>query len=470
MATKAKPKEKAETDRVKIRLPYRFNPRDYQLELYRALDSGIKRACLVWHRRAGKDLTMLNYIVKESWRRPGVYYHLLPTFTQAKRIIWDGKDNKQRAFLDYIPKEMIASKSDSEMKIKFINGAIYQLIGTDQVDRLVGPNPIGCVFSEYALQNRQAWKLISPILTANNGWAVFIFTPRGHNHAFELYQIAREYPDEWYSSLLTIDDTGGCVSREWVDRQIRQGLIDDETAQQEYWCSFTSPMSGAYYARLLEITQKAGRITSVPWEPNSTVQTFWDIGIGDSTAIWFVQKVGREIHMIDYYENRALGIDHYAKTLKERPYVYDRHNLPFDAESKELGTGKSVEEMLRNLHVGKVSIVPKLSVEQGIQAARSIIPKVWFDKEKCKDGLDALMNYRTEYDEKRETFKQEPLHDWASHAADAFRYLAVGFRERELQPMATRYQTEFDVFAPNYGAKRHEIEGPTMDDYNPLGG
>jgi hypothetical protein len=410
---------------------------------------------------------MLNYIVKESWRRVGVYYHLLPTFTQAKRIIWDGIDSNGRPFLDYIPQEMIAEKNSTEMKIKFINGSIYQLIGTDQFDRLVGPNPIGCVFSEYSLQNPQAWKLISPILLENQGWAVFIYTPRGKNHAFKLYNIAKDHPDEWYSRLLTIDDTK-VIDRGDVQQEISQGLIDQETANQEYWCSFTSPMSGAYYARLLELAEQAGRITSVPWDTRIPVQTFWDIGIGDSTAIWFVQKVGREIRMIDFYEARGYGIDHYVKKLREMPYAYDVHNLPFDAESKELGTGKSIEELLRQAHIGKVRIVPKMSIEQGIQAARAIIPKIWFDKEKCKDGLDALMNYRCEYDEKRESFKADPLHDWSSHAADAFRYFAVGFRDVIPQPMPSRYQTSYDIFAPNYGARRPDIEGETMENWNPF--
>jgi phage terminase large subunit len=434
-----------------------FEPRDYQLPVLEALRLGIKRVCLCWHRRAGKDLIMLNWINECIQKSGGIFFHLLPTYAQAKKIVWDGLTKDKRRFLSYFTKGSIARVNESELKIVFKDGSIYQLIGTDNYNSILGTNPSGLAFSEYALQNPEAWKLLSPILAENRGWAIFASTPRGKNHFWELFESVKSDPG-WFCERLTIGDTKRpsgepVISEEEIRREIRQGVMDEETAQQEYFCSWTSPMSGAYYARLLEQAEKDGRITRVPYEARYPVQTFWDIGIGDSTSVWFFQIIGREVHVIDYYENRGHGIDHYAKVLREKPYSYESLNLPFDADAKELGTGKSIKDILWDLNVGPVDIVPRLSIEQGIQAVRAIIPKCWFDREKCKDGLRALQNYRSEYDDKRRAFSNNPLHDWSSHAADAFRYFAVGFRERNISPGPSHYQTEFDPLAPNYGAR-----------------
>jgi phage terminase large subunit len=457
----------------------KFTPRDYQKPVLEALEGGIRRACLVWHRRSGKDLTMIHWITRCIEKRPGVYYHLLPTFTQAKRIIWDGRDLNGRPFLNYFPRDLIARKNETELKVHFRNGSIYQLIGTDHFDSIVGPNPVGCVFSEYALQNPQAWELITPILLENQGWAVFCFTPRGKNHAWKLFQSAKNDP-EWFTERLTVDQTrredGSPVIRwEEVQKEIDAGRLDPDLAEQEFRCSWNAPQVGSYYGKLLEQAEKEGRIGKVPWEPKLPVDTFWDLGVGDSTAIWFTQAYNKEIRVIDYLESSGEGLPYYKKELDKKPYAYGQHWAPHDIEVRELGSGKSRRDIARSLGI-RFNTVPNIPIDDGIQAVRAIIPRCWFDRDKCSKGLDALMAYHKEWDDKNQCFKDHPAHDWSSHSADSFRYFAVGFRERRPSSGPSFYQTEFDPFARNYGVRPELIrEGwdpmageKTMESWDPF--
>jgi hypothetical protein len=406
---------------------------------------------------------MLNYAVKKAIIDPGVYYHLFPTFTLGKRVLWDGRTRDGKKFLDYIPKEARDGKpNDTEMKVRFKNGSIYQVIGTDQYDSIIGTNPKGCIFSEYSVQNPKAWDLIRPILTENNGWAVFIFTPRGKNHAWKDFQKAKADPVRWFTQTLTVDDTKRddgtpVITQEDIDQEIKDGM-DPELSRQEFWCSWTAPMSGSYYGKLMEKAELEGRISNVPWEPKFPVDTWWDLGIGDATAIWFTQSIGKEIRVIDYLEASGVGIDYYVKILREKSYAYGRHGFPFDAQSKQLGTGVSIEEQAYSLGLRPVDIIPKLSIEDGISAVRSIIPRCWFDKTKCERGIDALNNYHKEWDEDNRCWKQRPLHDWASNGSDSFRYFAVGFREATMSKGSFKSETSFNVFADNYGIRESETE------------
>jgi phage terminase large subunit len=406
-------------------------------------------------------------------KRPGVYYHLLPTFTQAKRIIWDGRDEHGRPFLNYFSQDLIARKNETELKVHFRNGSIYQLIGTDGFDSIVGPNPVGCVFSEYALQNPRAWELITPILLENKGWAVFCFTPRGKNHAWKLFQSAKDDP-EWFCERLTIDETrrddGSPVIRwEDVEKEIKAGRLDPDLAEQEFRCSWNAPQVGSYFGKLLEQAEKDGRIGKVPWEPQLPVSTWWDLGVSDSTAIWFTQAVGKEIRVIDYLESSGEGLQYYKKELDKKPYAYGRHCGPHDLEVRELGSGRSRKETAWDLGIN-FDVVPNIPIADGINAVRMIIPRCWFDREKCGRGLDALASYHKEWDDKANCFKDKPAHDWSSHAADAFRYFAVGFQEAFPVNLPTHYNTQFDPLAPNYGHRPHEVDEPlTMRDWSPFG-
>jgi len=413
-----------------IQIPYSFVPRTYQLELLKAMDSGYKRAIVVWHRRAGKDKTLFNLIIKKAFERVGVYYYFFPEFAQGRRVIWDGMDKAGFKFRNHIPDELVKSANGTEMKIELVNGSIIQIIGTDKFDKVRGANPIGCVFSEYAYQNPAAWDVVRPILTENGGWAVFNSTPFGKNHFFELKEMVKDN-DNWYKQVVTVDDSidengNPYILPEMIEEDRISGM-SDEMIEQEYYCSFTANSQGFYYLKYMNDAEKEGRIQNLPHDPALPVSTWWDIGVGDSTAIWFTQIVGKEVHLIDYYEMNSEGIEHYAKYLQSLPYNYNSHNFPHDMANTEFGTGRSRIEVARELFPNvDVNIVQKISVEDGINAARMILPRCRFDAVKCKKGIRALNNYHREWDDRRQEFKLRPVHDWSSHPADAFRYFAVG--------------------------------------------
>lgn len=412
-------------------IPHHFTPRTYQLDLMRAMDSGIKRAITVWHRRAGKDKTLFNIIIKKAFERVGVYYYFFPEFAQGRRVIWDGIDGQGFAFRDHIPKELVKQAHVTDMKIQLVNGSIIQIIGTDKYDKVRGSNPVGCVFSEFAYQNPAAWDVVRPILGENGGWAVFNSTPFGKNHFHDLYQKAQINP-KWYTAFITVEDSldeygNRYVSEEVVEEDRLSGM-SEEMIQQEYYCSFTANSQGFYYLDYLTQAEEDERIGNVPVYPEIPIDTWWDIGVGDSTSIWFTQAVGKEIHVIDYYENNSAGLEHYAKYLQSLGYVYGSHNFPHDMGVTEFGTGRSRIEVAEGLFKGqRLNIIPKIGLEDGINAARVILPRCSFDQERCEKGLKALYNYHREWDDKSQTYKDKPKHDWSSHAADSFRYLSVGF-------------------------------------------
>lgn len=416
---------------MKIELPYNFKPRDYQKPLWDAIiNKDIKRAISNTHRRAGKDLLCMNIIATKMFERVGSYYHFLPTYNQGRKIIWNGMTKEGVKFTDYIPEALRSKTKDQEMMIETKNGSIYQVVGTDEVNRIVGTNPVGCVFSEYALQDPRAWDYIRPILAENNGWAIFISTPRGENHFFNLYETAKQ-SSEWFVETIRAEDTHA-IPQEILDQEkaeIFQQHGDYSLYEQEYNCSFSAPITGAYYAKLLDRAKEEKRLTSVPYDTSVLVNTAWDIGIGDQTAIWFYQIVGKEIHIIDHYQASGEALQHYIKYVREKDYVYDSHYAPHDMKARELGTGKSRWELAKGLGIN-FKIVPNISVDDGIDAVRSMLNRCWFDTEKCKRGLECLRNYRKDYDDKNKIFRSFPLHDWTSDSADSFRMLAVSLREK----------------------------------------
>lgn len=411
---------------MKIAVPFKYTPRDYQLPLLRALDSGVKRAVCVWHRRSGKDKTLINLMAKKAMERVGTYFYFMPTYSQGRKIIWDGMDKDGFRFLDHFPKALRdGDPNNTDMRVKLRNGSIFQVVGTDNIDSIVGTNPVGCVFSEYSLQDPKGWDFIRPILRENGGWAVFNYTPRGKNHGFSLYQMAKSNPD-WFTSLLTVADTG-VLTPEDIQAERNAGM-DEELIQQEFYCSFDSALQGAYYAKELKIAEAENRITNVPWEPQLPVDTWWDLGIGDSTAIGFTQTANKEIHFIDSYSTSGEGLAYFAKFLKEKPYIYGTHHFPHDVEVRELGTGKSRLEMAQSMGIRPTKVMPKLRIDDGINAARTIFNRCWFDQKKCQPLLESLYHYHKEWDEKRKEFKNHPLHDWSSHFADVFRGFAITYR------------------------------------------
>jgi phage terminase large subunit len=405
-----------------IELPNGWRPRAYQRPMWDFLEKGGKNAVGVWHRRSGKDSLMLNFTAVAAHQRKGVYWHMLPEAEQARKAVWNGIDREGRRIIDQVfPPELRAGYDKQTMTIELKCGSMWQLVGSDNFNSLVGSNPVGVVYSEFSIANPAARDFLRPIMKENGGWQAYIYTPRGKNHGYDLYQTAKRLQDRdgsWYASLLTVDDTGILTPKDIQDE--RDSGMDEDMIRQEYYCSFEAAMRGAYYGDLFEKIEKEGRLKNVPYDPAVPVETWWDLGIGDSTAIWFIQRVGQEWRAIDYLEASGQGLEYYARALFNKPYAYSRHVGPFDLTVRELGTGKSRLEMLAALGL-RMDVAPKLRPDDGIQAVRQVLPLFWFDSAKCEAGVKALSQYRRAYDDKAKMFKDHPLHDWTSHAADAFR-------------------------------------------------
>lgn len=401
----------------------KFKPRDYQLPIFDALENKhYRRVLAILPRRAGKDICGFNLCIRAALAKIGVYYYIFPTYSQAKKVIWDSITNSGMRFLDYIPEELIYSKNSQEMKIRFVNGSLLQLVGSDNYDSLMGTNPRGVVFSEYALQDPRAYQFIRPILAANDGWALFLSTPRGKNHLWELYQIAQNSP-QWFCYKLTIEDTHHIPLYE-IEREKAEGIMSDDLIQQEYYTSFTMGVEGSYYAKYLDNMRIKGQIGMVPWENAFKVHTAWDLGIRDSTTIIFFQTIGQTVRLIDCYENSKEGLEHYIKIVDQKPYTYGKHIAPHDIQVREFTSGMSRIEKARQLGI-TFTVAANLAVEDGIESVRSCLAKSWIDEKACAPLLRALGNYRQEYDIKKRIYKSQPLHDWSSHFADCMRYLAI---------------------------------------------
>lgn len=409
-----------------------FLPREYQKPVLKALDDGFKRVLAILPRRAGKDITALNYVIRQMWKQPGVYYYIFPTYSQAKKVIWDSMTNDGKRILDYFPKELVTQMNSQEMKIRMVSSSgeesLFQLIGSDNYDSLMGTNPKGCVFSEYALQDPMAYQYIRPILTANGGWALFISTPRGKNHLWTLAELAKVSPD-WFHYKLTVEDTHHIPLIE-IEKERREGLMSEDMIQQEYYTSFEMGVEGAYYAHYIDEMKRKSRLSDVPWENGFKVHTAWDIGVRDSTTIIFFQTIGATVRIIDAYENNKKGLEHYADVIANKPYLYGTHIAPHDIRVTEWGSGITRIEKARQLGID-FTIADQYDIPDGIEAARSLFSKLWIDKNNCVELVKALENYRQEYDHKRKVYRPRPLHDWSSHYADCFRYLAVSLPKTE---------------------------------------
>lgn len=416
---------------MKVILPYNYKPRDYQVPVWGAFDRGVKRLIVVGHRRWGKDKTGINVVATKMFERKGIYYYFFPTYKQGKKILWDGMDKEGYKFLDHIPQQVRTKTNDTEMKITTKNGSLLQVIGTDDINSVVGTNPVGCVFSEYSLQDPRAWDFIRPILAENGGWALFIFTPRGGNHAQQLCQMAQQDTKNWFVLISTVEDTMA-IPKDVLEQERREIISkdgNDALYQQEYMCSFTVPIAGAYYANQIMQAEKENRMKeNIIYEPSIPVDTWWDLGIDDSMTIWFSQSIGQEIRFIDYYENSGEGLPHYISILQNKGYIYGGHYAPHDIEVRELTSGISRKDTARGLGLVFQTVL-KTSIDEGIHAVRTIFNRCFFDKNKCLRGLNALKSYHKEYDEENKIYKSHPEHDWSSHTSDAFRTFAIGIKQ-----------------------------------------
>ena len=379
-------------------------------------------AIIVAHRRCGKTVATINDMIRKAITGPhnGRYAYIAPHYVQAKDIAL--------AYFKEFTGPLVphgVSYNDGELRINLPNSTQIRLYGADNYDRMRGLGFDGVVLDEYADFPPSAWpEVIRPALADKRGWAVWIGTPKGHNAFHETWMAAQDDP-EWFTLRLRASETGIIHADEL--EAARKTMTEDQY-RQEFETDFEAAIRGAYYGREMRQAEEDGRISGVPYDKKAEVHTAWDLGIADTTAIWFAQSVGREVRLIDYYENSGWGLDHYVGIIKAKGYNYGTHWLPHDAEVRELGSGQTRVETLAGMGL-KARIAPKLKIEDGINASRLLLPRCWFDARKCAFGIEALKQYRQEMDEKRKAFTGRPLHDFASHGADAFRYLAVSLKE-----------------------------------------
>lgn len=373
----------------------------------------------VCHVRAGKTVACINDLIDASIRcqlpNPRFAY-VAPFFSQAKDVAW----GYLKQYTAAIPGVQV---NESELRVDLPGGRRIRLYGADNYERLSGIYLDGVVLDEYGDMDPRAWKeVIRARLSDRNGWAVFIGTPKGVNHFADLWQAAKSNP-EWFTLQLKASETKLLHEEELASA--RQVMTDEDYAAQ-YECSFEASVVGSYWGKQMQIADQEKRICHVPHQPEVGVDTWWDLGV-DNMAIWCTQNVGREVHVIDYLEGEGAGLPAYAKALKDKPYVYNSHNVPHDADAREIGSGKTRSETAKALGL-TFTRVPDIDVGDGIDAARSFLSRCWFDRVRTERGRSALVSYRKVWDEKRKTFHNQPHKDWATHGADAFRYLAVGHK------------------------------------------
>lgn len=381
---------------------------------------------IVAHRRCGKTVATINDIIKSAVtcdKPEGRFAYIAPLFNQAKDVAWTYLKR-------YAEPVLAAPPNETELRVDLIGGHRIRLYGADNPDRLRGLYLDGVVLDEAADMHPAVWgEVIRPLLADRQGWATFIGTPKGRNTFFDMYQRAQAGGD-WYPLMLRASETQ-IVPQAELDAARRD--MTPEQYEQEFECSFEAAIMGAYFGKEMAEAERTGRVGAVEYDPAVPVQTAWDLGHSDATVIWFFQVVGPQIHVIDYYENHGQQIPHYAKVVRSKPYEYSNHWFPPDVRAVFLGMDRSRVETLMGEGI-KPRIVGEHKVMDGINAARVAFHRMWFD-DKCAAGLEALRQYRADYDDKKRTFKDHPLHDWASHAADAFRYLAMAWREIVPEPV-----------------------------------
>lgn len=422
---------------MRISLPNRWKPRSYQRPLWDYLENGGKRALGIWHRRAGKDDVLLHRTAIAAFERPASYWTMLPEYAQARKALWaavnphTGKRRIDEAF----PHELRESTNEQEMFIRFVNGATWQLVGSDRYNSLVGAGIAGATFSEWALANPSAWAYIRPMLEENDGWAAFITTPRGRNHAHSMLEMAKKNP-RWFQEVLSIHDTGA-LSLDQIDDSLEEyiALYGEDLGraqfEQEYECSFNAAILGAFYAREMVAVRREGRIADIDPIEGRPVHRAWDIGVKDDTSIWWFQVVGTQIFILDCYSQSGAGLDHYAEIIGGRRRDYGWKDgidfVPHDAKVKEWGSGKTRVETMREYGLNP-NLCTNATKMDGINAARQALSRCVFHGRTEDQGIAALEQYRREWDDDKKAFKLTEVHDWSSHLADAFRYLALSWR------------------------------------------
>lgn len=426
-----------------------YTPRPLQ----NVLHSKLKRFnVVVCHRRFGKTVFSLNEMVDQSLRcqkKSPQYAYIAPTYGQAKRVAWDMLKDVTK----HIPGVLV---NEAELRVDIPrphsgDRIRFMLLGAENPGSIRGIYLDGVLLDEFAEMDPVIWsQVVRPALSDRLGWAIFIGTPKGQNGFYEIYRDA-EGKHDWFRVIYKASQTNILPITEL---EAARATMSPEEYDQEYECSFSAALVGAYYGKQMSEAEEEGRVCSVPHDPAVPVDTCWDLGIDDTTVIWFRQQVGKAIHWIDYVEMSGEGLEYYVKELgKRKKYLYCFHYMPHDVTARDLSTGKTRVETFNNLGVGpsQLIVVPRQTVEDGINASRMVIQKSWFDETKCKRGIDALKSYERKWDSKNKIYQQRPLHNWASHGADAFRTGAMGINdnrpsEDEKRKYPRKTESDYDIF------------------------
>lgn len=410
-----------------ISIPY--TPRKWAETLHNSIKRWI---CLVLHRRAGKTTAILNHLQRDAIRVPGSQYaYIAPTYKQAKLIAWDILKTISRP----IPG---IEQNASELKVTYPNGSKVMLLGSENPDALRGMALWGGGQDEASQQPSNLFsEIISKALADHLGYWLWAGTPKGKNEFYRTYQTAKNNPNEWTYVLKTIDDSLREEEGQTIEnlrialeddrRLVQQGQMTEEEFNQEWYCSFEAAIKGAYYASQIAEARKQGRIKVIPYDQALKVHSVWDLGIGQALGIGFYQKLGGELKMIDYWEGMQKdGIPQAIKALQNKPYVYGKHFLPHDAEGTSESTGETRVATARKLWPAtEFEIIPKLSIDDGINKGRLMFSHLWIDEKNCQIWLDYISQYKQEWDDRRGMFLEKPYHDFTSHAADVHRYAAI---------------------------------------------
>ena len=408
----------------KIKLAYK--PRQVFSEFHKRTN---RWSVVVAHRRCGKTVACINDLIYKAIteNKPnGRYAYIAPYYSQAKSIAWD--------YLLRFAEPVMSKSNQSELWVELINGSRIKLYGADNPDALRGLYLDSVVLDEYADMRPRIWgEIIRPLLSDRLGSATFIGTPKGHNAFYDIFNKA-EQNNEWYVKTLRASQTKLIPDSELKDAF---NAMTEDQYLQEFECSFEAAILGAFYGKEMRVLTDQGRITKVDYDPQFKVSTYWDLGYSDDTTIVFAQIIHGEIRIIDYHSSNGQPVAYYTGVIQSKPYVYDTHWLPHDARAKTLASGgKSIiEQMATKIPLETMRIVPMLSLQDGIQAGRLALTRAWFDAEKTNELVECLRQYQRLYDEDKKTFRDKPLHDWASHGADAFRMLAVAWTEEHKEVM-----------------------------------
>jgi hypothetical protein len=425
------------------------------MKLWKFLQDGGERAMAVWHRRAGKDEVCLHHTMVQMMRRPGNYWHCLPEYQMGRKAIWTAinANSGKRRIDEVFPDAYRDTVSDNEMFLRMKNGSTWQVVGSDRYDATLGGGVAGIVYSEWALSNPSAWAYHRPMLVENGGWACFITTPRGHNHAKALFDHAQASPD-WFSELLTARDTGALSDEQLADAlKEYMALYGQDVGraqfEQEYLCSWNAAILGAFYALEMAQVRSEERIAEIS-AIDRPVHRAWDLGVSDDTSIWWFQAVGAQLFILDHYSASGVGLEHYADVIAERErrhgWVQGDDFVPHDAKIKEWGSGRTRVETMQRMGLRPL-LVPYASIADGINAVRRTLPLCVFHP-RCEDGINALEQYRREWDDQRKAFRASAVHDWTSHPSDAFRYLSLSWRPAPIKPVRQPQQQGWRIPPP----------------------